>query len=145
MNAFSSTNETNNYTINVIEESNAIYFNGDINNVSMENLINTLLKMELAIKNKIKKLDTIINETNEIIKRDTTLNNIKIDLIYKKIHINLYITTNGGGIYDTFGAIDVIKSMEIPVHTICKGCVASAGTLLSLAGKKDLLQKIHIC
>jgi ATP-dependent Clp protease protease subunit len=35
-----------------------------------------------------------------------------------------------------FSLIDTIQNLRVPVHTICKGFVASAGTLLSLAGKK---------
>ena len=38
--------------------------------------------------------------------------------------------------YQVFSAIDTIQGLKVPVHTICKGFVASAATLLSLAGKK---------
>lgn len=129
----------NNYIINVIDETNSIYFNGDIDSNSMEDLINKLNKMELNIKNKKKKLDNIIKNAKSQIDDDDELKAYGIDLTTKDININLYITSNGGNIYDVFGTIDIIKSLSIPVHTICKGCVASAGTLLSLAGKKKLI------
>jgi len=60
----------------------------------------------------------------------------EIEIKIKQKHINLYITSNGGLVYQVFGAIDTIRGMKVHVHTICKGIVASAGTLLSLAGKK---------
>ena len=53
--------------------------------------------------------------------------------------ITLYITSNGGYVYQVFSTIDTIRGMKIPVNTVCKGFVASAGTLLSLAGKKRLI------
>jgi ATP-dependent Clp protease protease subunit len=60
----------------------------------------------------------------------------EIEIKIKQKYINLYITSNGGLVYQVFGAIDTIRGMKVPVYTICKGIVASAGTLLSLAGKK---------
>lgn len=127
--------------INSIPETNSIYFNGDIDSSSMENLTNKLLQMEISVIKKQKKIDKIIDEARNKIIIDEEFDNIKIDVNYNKININLYITTNGGSVYDVFAIIDVIKSMKIPVHTICKGCVASAGTLLSLAGKKRYITK----
>jgi ATP-dependent Clp protease protease subunit len=55
--------------------------------------------------------------------------------------ILLYITTYGGTIYCAFHIIDIIESMKVPVHTICIGHVASAGTLISLAGEKRFITK----
>lgn len=130
---------TNNYIINVIEDTNSIYFNGEINNFSTEKLINELLKMELSIKKNIKNLSKIVDDANERIINEN-INNIKLTLT-NDIHINLYITTYGGCIHSAFSIIDTIKSMEIPIHTICKGCVASAGTLISLSGKKRYITK----
>ena len=53
--------------------------------------------------------------------------------------IKLYITSGGGLVYQVFSAIDTIKAMKVPVNTICKGFVASAGTLLSLAGNRRFI------
>ena len=53
--------------------------------------------------------------------------------------ILLYLTTHGGSIYAALKVVDVIKSLKVPVHTIASGYVASAGTLLSMAGKKRFI------
>lgn len=54
--------------------------------------------------------------------------------------IYLYLTTDGGEIYAAMSAIDCIKQLRCPVYTVVDGFVASAGTLLSLAGKKRFIQ-----
>jgi ATP-dependent Clp protease protease subunit len=50
--------------------------------------------------------------------------------------IRLILSTQGGLIHAAFSVVDTIKSLEVPVHTIVSGYVASAGTLISLAGAK---------
>lgn len=62
-----------------------------------------------------------------------------IKIKYKPI--KLFISSHGGGVYQVLGAFDSIKCMKVPVHTICKGFVASAGTILSLAGSKRFITK----
>jgi ATP-dependent Clp protease protease subunit len=37
--------------------------------------------------------------------------------------------------------VDFIKNMKVPVYTICSGAVMSAGTILSMAGKKRYITK----
>jgi ATP-dependent protease ClpP protease subunit len=48
--------------------------------------------------------------------------------------IFLHITTNGGDLLAGFFGYDKIKNSKIPIRTIIEGCVASAGSLLSMAG-----------
>lgn len=50
--------------------------------------------------------------------------------------IFLHVTTHGGGIHAAFSAVDCIQQLSLPVHTVADGFVASAGTLLTLAGEK---------
>lgn len=50
--------------------------------------------------------------------------------------IYLHITTNGGDLLAGFFAYDKIKNSKIPIRTIIEGCVASAGSLLSMAGSR---------
>jgi ATP-dependent Clp protease protease subunit len=50
--------------------------------------------------------------------------------------IYLHITTNGGDLLAGFFAYDKIKTSKIPIITVIEGCVASAGSLLSMAGTK---------
>ena len=53
--------------------------------------------------------------------------------------IRLFITSNGGSVHQALLMYDLIQSLRIQVHTICRGYVASAGTILSLAGKKRFI------
>lgn len=48
----------------------------------------------------------------------------------------LHITSYGGDLLACFRAIDAIKRSEIPIHTVVDGYAASAGTLMSVIGKK---------
>lgn len=50
--------------------------------------------------------------------------------------IYLHLTTNGGSIHAAFSVVDCIKTLGFPVYTIVDGFVASAGTLISIAGAK---------
>lgn len=54
--------------------------------------------------------------------------------------IYLHITTYGGMIHAAFSVVDCIKSLRSPVYTVVDGFVASAGTLISLAGEKRYMQ-----
>jgi len=121
--------------ISINEETNSIYFNAGINAKTISSLIDKLINMENNILRKQKKLKRKLKKMNENLSEDEEHFNIKIE--FKPI--KLYITSNGGYVYQAFSAIDTINEMKIPVHTICKGFVASAGTLLSLAGKKKYI------
>jgi len=50
--------------------------------------------------------------------------------------IVLMLTTMGGLVHAAFTVVDTIRALRIPVHTVVSGYVASAGTLISLAGKR---------
>jgi ATP-dependent Clp protease, protease subunit len=131
-------NDTTKSEINIFNEKNEIHFNGPINHLSISKLVEELLKMECKI---IKNTKTLKRKINKILEDDE--NNYNDDLSVKIDYkpIKLFITSNGGYVYQVFSAIDTINNMEIPVHTICKGFVASAGTILSLSGKKRFITK----
>lgn len=124
----------NNEKLFISERNNEIYFNGPINYISMTNLIQELNKLQ----------DKIIKESN-ILKRkfaDMTKDEDESKYCFVKIKykpIKLYISSHGGSVYEVLGAFDSIRNMTVPVHTICKGFVASAGTILSLAGSKRFI------
>jgi ATP-dependent Clp endopeptidase proteolytic subunit ClpP len=61
---------------------------------------------------------------------------MNIDPIPIYLHINSY----GGSIFAAFAAIDCINSCKVPVYTIIEGAVASAGTLISVFGKKRFIR-----
>ena len=50
--------------------------------------------------------------------------------------IYMHITTNGGDLLAGFFGYDKIKASRIPIRTIIEGSVASAGSLLSIAGER---------
>jgi len=134
----------NDNTININEQTNSIYFNAGITPRTMSELTQKLLSMEQKILRKQKTLKRKIDEAKKTDKdKDKDKSGTEyedydeqFEIKVESKPINLYITSNGGLVYQVFGVIDTIRGMKVPVHTICKGFVASAGTLLSLAGKK---------
>ena len=116
--------------INVNEIQYEIHFNAGINHKSVSTLIEKLLTMEEKILSRHKKIKRKFSD----FEKDDEYENFKFSVNLPAI--KLYITSNGGLVYQVFSVIDTIQGMKVPVHTICKGFVASAGTLLSLAGKK---------
>lgn len=134
------------YTINIDEQTNSIYFNAGITPRTMTELTQKLLSMEQKILRRQKTLKRKIDEAKKTDKdaKDKTVYDYEdydeqFEIKIEPKPINLYITSNGGLVYQVLGAIDTIRGMKVPVHTICKGFVASAGTLLSLAGKKRFI------
>jgi ATP-dependent Clp endopeptidase proteolytic subunit ClpP len=97
---------------------NHIYFNNDIND---ENAF-ALNKELRTLENKL--LHSAINF------------GVKPDAL----PIYLHITTLGGSIHAAFSIIDCMNGLKVPVYTVCDGLVASAGTIISIAGKKRYMQ-----
>lgn len=122
--------------IEVNENNNSIYFNANITPKTMSSLIEKLLKLEEGILKKQKKLKRKFSDMEKGKKAKESDDLGQVEIIIQPKPITLYITSNGGYVYQVFSAIDTILGMKVPVHTVCKGFVASAGTLLSLAGKK---------
>ena len=123
-------------SIYVNENTNSIYFNAGITPKTMSILIDKLLGLEQKM---LKKQKTLKRKFKEIKKDENDDLEDQFDIKIEPKPIILYITSNGGYVYQVFSAIDTIKGMKIPVHTVCKGFVASAGTLLSMAGKKRFI------
>lgn len=127
-------------SINIDDNTSSIYFNAGINPRTMSELTKKLLSMEQRILRKKKSLKRKIDEVKKTDKDKSNTEHEdyeeQFEIKVEPKPINLYITSNGGLVYQVFGAIDTIRGMKVPVHTICKGFVASAGTLLSLAGKR---------
>lgn len=107
--------KSNNSTI--YSNFNHIYFNDDITTDSAFELNKELRTVEI----KIKTLSATLG--------------INTEPIY------LHLTTDGGLIYSALSIIDCIKSLSLPVYTVIDGFVASAGTLISLAGEKRFMNK----
>ena len=55
--------------------------------------------------------------------------------------INLHIQSEGGSLMNTFYVVDLINNLETPVYTFVDGYAASAGSLISVTGKKRYMTK----
>ena len=55
--------------------------------------------------------------------------------------IELHISTDGGEISPAMSLVDKIKTNELPIHTYVEGLVASAGSLISVMGKRRFITK----
>ena len=54
--------------------------------------------------------------------------------------IYLHINSYGGSVFAAFAGVDMIQQSRIPIYTIVEGAVASAGTILSVVGKKRFMR-----
>jgi ATP-dependent protease ClpP protease subunit len=80
--------------------------------------------------------DTAFELNKELRQVENKINMLSISLGIDKQPIYLHLTTDGGVIYSAMSIIDCIKSLSVPVYTVIDGFVASAGTLIALAGEK---------
>jgi ATP-dependent protease ClpP protease subunit len=111
--------EEYNYSDNgVSSKHNSIYFKTAVNDNSVESLIKII---ESKVHN-YKKLTA-----------NKSLKSAKPAPIY------LHITSFGGSLLACFRAIDAIQRSEIPIYTVIDGYAASAGTLMSVVGKKRFM------
>ena len=101
-------------TLDVYTTRNHIYFKTDVTKETID-------KLATEIDNLNNKMKNMVNKSN--------LGTFTPKPIY------LHITTNGGDLLAGFFGYDKIKSSKIPINTIIEGCVASAGSLLSMAGQ----------
>ena len=103
--------------VRIITDKNNIYLYGGITPESCEMLKNQLNEM---------------NYNGKIFK--TTYNS-------EPPPINLHIQSGGGALMPTFYIVDLIESMETPVHTYVDGYAASAASLISVVGQKRFMSK----
>jgi len=50
--------------------------------------------------------------------------------------IKLIVSSYGGSVHEMFGLIDLIRTLECPIHTVALGKIMSAGTVITAAGAK---------
>lgn len=85
--------------------------------------------------------DTSVLDLNKILSDvDTRLQNIKIALgdSFEPV-IHLHMKTDGGDIYSSITTLDLIPTLKSKVYTHIDGCVASAGTLISIVGARRMM------
>lgn len=115
--------------VNLRHVDNTIYFSDRITYESAHEL-NILLKVfEKDILDDVEKVEAVAR------KEKTKFVSVKVE----PKPIILVLTTHGGLVHAAFSVVDTILSLRVPVHTVVSGYVASAGTLISLAGKRRLI------
>jgi ATP-dependent protease ClpP protease subunit len=107
----------NQYSSSIRIINNDIYFYGQITSQSCKELNDVLLSLD--------------NESKKFM----------INFNTDPPPINLHIQSEGGSLMDTFYTIDLIDNLETPVNTYVDGYVASAGSLISVVGKKRFMTK----
>lgn len=107
-------------TTNVEIQGNNIYFYSSVNT-------NSVYKLNKIIQDECRKLEDL-KAKNPLIK----------NLTYNPLY--LFIQSYGGSLLPTFSAIDTIKKSTIPIYTVVDGYAASAGTLMSVVGKKRFIK-----
>lgn len=80
--------------------------------------------------------DTMFALNKELRSVENKLRTTAAALGIEPMPIYLHVTTHGGGIHAAFSAVDCIAQLDLPVYTVADGFVASAGTLITLAGEK---------
>jgi len=86
-------------------------------------------------------METIAVLNREIRNLQNKLLTVSIKMGIEPPPIKLHLTTYGGSVHAAFSAISCIQSSKVPVHTVIDGYVASAGTLISICGKKRYIHK----
>jgi ATP-dependent Clp protease protease subunit len=77
--------------------------------------------------------------SRELRQQEMRLRMIALSIGTEPQPIYLHLTTNGGCIHSAFSIIDTINTIKLPVYTVVTGFVASAGTLISLAGERRFM------
>ena len=85
-------------------------------------------------RNSIFALTTLIREVEQ--DNLALANTLCID----PIPIYLHISSFGGSVFAAFTAIDVILACQVDIITVIDGASASAGTLMSVVGKKRYMR-----
>jgi ATP-dependent protease ClpP protease subunit len=105
----------NNDNDNVYLEDNHLYFKTDVDSDSINKLCMLIRKYTKSLKE---------------LKNNTKIANIEPKPLY------IHITTYGGELYQGFLGYDYIKGASITIYTVVEGFNASAGTIMSMGGKK---------
>ena len=119
----------------VLIEGNHIYFKGDVENSSVLQLIKAIKKYNTDIENNRKFITTdFLTKYKDDKDHKDKLLNLKLGIVPDPIY--LHIMSYGGSILAAMSAIDAIKNSKIPIYTVIDGFAASAGTMMSVMGKK---------
>ena len=103
---------------NISVEKNKVIFHAEVTKETCFKLISCLTKAKEYVV-----LESVHNEFEEQGK------------------VYLYINSDGGDLFAALAIIDRLLTSKIDIITICEGCVASAGVLISLAGKERYIRE----
>jgi ATP-dependent Clp endopeptidase proteolytic subunit ClpP len=117
------------HTVNMRRCGTSIYFSDSINYRTMTALIVMLREMETEMLEDMRVAEEAAKKSK------SKYSTVSVEAV----PITLYLTTHGGLVHAAFSAVDTIRALKVPVHTIITGYCASAGTLLSLAGVKKFM------
>lgn len=101
----------------IVSNTNHLYFYNDINEKSI---------LELTLK---------LNSLALTLKQKAAIENTKV------LPIILHINSFGGFLIDGMSGANAIENCNVDVHTMIDGYCASAGTFLSIVGKKRKMYK----
>ena len=104
---------TNNKQIYI--NNNQIYYYSDVNSESILELIKSIDECKKYVLSNSNDMDDMLP-------------------------IYLHICSDGGDVYPALAVIDHILNSKIKIITVCEGCVASAGVLISLAGHERYIR-----
>lgn len=94
-------------------------------------------RREITIETISKMIKLIEEANNEFEAIEASVRHIKMT----PQPIYLHITSPGGLLFAGFMGMDAIENSRVPIYTVVEGMAASAGTILSLAGKRRFMMK----
>ena len=113
----------------ISQQGTDLHFCSPINHASVFALTRALRSLEKSILDETKAAkDALVPDKFKL-----------VDLECAPKPIMLHLTTYGGNVHAAFGAVDAILLCKVPVYTCIVGHVASAGTLISIVGKKRFM------
>jgi ATP-dependent protease ClpP protease subunit len=112
-----------NHDDDVYLEENHLYFKTDVNSDSINKMCSLIRKYSRSIK----ELQT----------------HAKIATIDPK-PLYVHLSTYGGDLYQGFLGYDYIKGSKVPIYTVVEGFNASAGTIMSMGGKRRYMTQSSV-
>ena len=85
--------------------------------------------------------EKILQLNKSIRNKSAELRRAVVNLNREPVYIHLHINSYGGEIFAGLAGMDEIINCTVPVYTMIDGCCASAGTFLSLCGKKRFINR----
>ena len=99
----------------IVRENNHVYFYAEVS------------------RDSIFKLNVLLREAAKFV------HTMSFELNVPNIPIYLHINSCGGSVYDAYAAVDTIKNLRVPIHSIVEGCAMSAGTIISVVCNKRFI------